>query len=227
MLQSAVRPVLSRSVALAASAVLITGTVALTAAPAVAASPDVMISQVYGGGGNSGATYTNDFIELRNSGSTAVNLTGWSVQYASAAGTSWQVTQLTGSIAPGGYFLVREAAGAGGTTPLPTPDATGSIAMSASAGKVALATAAAALKDFVGYGTANDFETAPAPGLSNTTADLRGGGPDTDNNAADFATGAPNPRNTSSTEPPPDPGVPGLRISDIQGASHVSPKVGV
>src|SRR5215207_5413082 len=239
MLESAVRPALSRSVALAASAVLITGTVALTAAPAVAASPDVMISQVYGGGGNTGATYTNDFIELRNSGSAPVDLTGWSVQYASAAGTSWQVTQLTGSIAPGAHFLVREAAGATGTTPLPIPDATGSIAMSSSAGKVALVTAASALtcgadcdtaagvKDFVGYGTANDFETAPAPGLSNTTADLRGAGPDTDNNAADFSTGAPNPRNTASTEPPPDPGVPGLRISDIQGASHVSPKVGV
>ena len=32
------------------------------AAPAAAASPDVTISQVYGGGGNFGATYTNDFV---------------------------------------------------------------------------------------------------------------------------------------------------------------------
>ncbi len=31
-----------------------------------AVSTDVVISQVYGGGGNSGATYKNDFIELFN-----------------------------------------------------------------------------------------------------------------------------------------------------------------
>lgn len=77
---------------------------------------DVVISQVYGGGGSAGATFTNDFIELFNRGASAINLTGWSVQYASASGVSWAVTPLTGSIAPGGYYLVRQAAGTGGTT---------------------------------------------------------------------------------------------------------------
>ena len=103
--------------------------------------------------------------------------------------------------------------------------------MAAASGKVALVTTATALacgadcdtaagvRDFVGYGAANDFETAAAPGLSNTTADLRGDGPDTDNNAADFAAGDPNPRNTGGAAPP-DPGVPGLKIHDIQGAAH-------
>lgn len=211
---------------------------ALTASPATAVSPDVVISQVYGGGGNSGATLTNDFIELRNTSAAAVDVTGWSVQYSSAAGTSWATTALSGSIAAGGYFLVQEGQGAGGTAPLPTPDATGAIAMSASAGKVALVTssgaltcgadcdAAAGVRDFVGYGTANDFETAAAPGLSNTTAAIRGAA-DTDNNSADFTAGPPNPRNSGSTGPPVDPGVPGLRIADIQGAAHRSPREGV
>jgi len=76
-----------------------------------AASPDIVISQVYGGGGNSGATYTNDFIELYNRGSAAVDVTGWTVQYASAAGGTWQTTQLSGTIQPGRYFLVQEAVG--------------------------------------------------------------------------------------------------------------------
>ena len=89
------------------------------------------------------------------------------------------------------------------------------------------ATAAAGVRDFVGYGAANDFETAAAPGLTNTTADLRGDGPDTDNNSADFTAGTPNPRNTSGGGTPPDPGEPGLRIHDIQGAAQVSPKAGV
>ena len=81
------------------------------AGSAQAASPDITISQVYGGGGNSGATYTNDFIELYNRSGAAVAVDGWSVQYASAAGTTWQVTALSGSIPPGGHYLVQESAG--------------------------------------------------------------------------------------------------------------------
>ena len=178
-----------------------------------ASSNGIVISQVYGGGGNAGSTFKNDFIELFNAGTASVDLTGWSVQYSSAAGTTWQVTALTGSLAPGQYYLVQESQGAGGTTPLPTPNATGNIAMSATAGKVALSSSATALSgacplggtviDFVGYGTgasgASCFEgTAAAPTLTNTTADLRRGNgtQDTDNNSADFATGIPNPRNS-------------------------------
>src|SRR5437588_6675285 len=91
-----------------------------------AVSTGVVISQVYGGGGNSGATLKNDFIELFNRGATAVNVTGWSVQYAPATGTTtWSTTNLVGvTIQPGQYYLVQEAAGTGGTTNLPTPDAT-------------------------------------------------------------------------------------------------------
>src|SRR5580698_8513280 len=110
-----------------------------------ASASGVVISQVYGGGGNAGSTFKNDFIELFNAGTSPVSLTGWSVQYASAAGTTWQVTALNGTLAPGQYFLVQESQGAGGTTPLPAPNATGNIAMSATAGKVALSSATTAL----------------------------------------------------------------------------------
>lgn len=198
------------------SAALVAATIGVSLpamAPADAAgSSSIVISQVYGGGGNSGATYTNDFIELFNVGATAVDLTGWSVQYASTTGTTWtNRTNLTGTIQPGHYFLIQEAAGSGGTTPPPTPDVTGMIAMAAGAGKVALVNSTTALSgacplptatsivDFVGYGSStNCFEgTAPTPMLSNTTAALRDGGgtTDTDNNATDFTVGAPYPRN--------------------------------
>jgi predicted extracellular nuclease len=220
--------------ALAAAALIAPGT-------AQATSPDIVISEVYGGGGNSGATLTNDFIELYNRGTTDVPVDGWSVQYASAAGTSWQVTQLTGTIAPGENYLVQEGAGAGGTDSLPDPDAEGSIAMSATQGKVALVTssgpcggtncAALTPRDFVGYGAANAFEGAgPAPGLSNTDSDSRigGGAVDTDNNATDFTRGAPNPRNSAGEGPGTQEPVPGepSRIHDVQGAGHRSPLVG-
>ena len=176
-----------------------------------AASPDIVISQIYGGGGNAGATLTNDFIELYNRSSVSVDVTGWSVQYASSAGTSWQTTTLSGTIQPGKYYLVQEAIGSGGTTALPTPDAIGTIPMSATAGKVALVRTATplagacpsggALADLVGFGGANCSENSPTPALSNTTAAFRlqGGATDTDNNLADFAIAAPAPRNSGTT----------------------------
>src|SRR5262249_61391912 len=148
-----------------------------------ASSSGIVISQIYGGGGNAGSTFKNDFIEVFNADGATVNLNGWSVQYASAAGTTWQVTALNGSLAPGQYFLIQESQGAGGTTNLPTPNAIGNIAMSATAGKVALASSTVALSggcpvggaviDFVGYGTglggATCFEgTCWAPTLTNT-----------------------------------------------------------
>jgi len=115
---------------------------AITAAALVCARPlpaAVVISQVYGGGGNTGAVYSNDFVELFNNGTTAVSLTGWSVQYASAAGTTWTVTPLTGSMQPGQYFLIQEASGGGVGAVIPTADNTGTINLSATAGKVVLA----------------------------------------------------------------------------------------
>ena len=178
-------------------------------ASAHADSP-VVISQVYGGGGNSGATIKNDFIELFNRGTQPVSLAGWSVQYASAAGSSWQVTKISGSpvLQPGQYYLVQEAAGTGAGALL-TPDTTGTIPMSGTAGKVALvndgnalsgaAPSGGTLVDLLGF-NAGYFEGTNGPGLSNTTAALRadGGCTDTDNNGSDFAAGTPNPRNTAS-----------------------------
>jgi len=174
----------------------------------------VVISQVYGGGGNSGATLKNDFIELFNSGNQTVSLTGWSVQYMTAAGTgNWTVTSLSGSIAPGHYYLVQELAGAGGTVDLPTPDVIGTTNLAAGAGKVALVNVATALNgacpssatilDEVGYGTtATCFEGA-GPALApsgNTQSALRSGGGCTDSNvnSADFTAATANPRNTAS-----------------------------
>jgi predicted extracellular nuclease len=198
---------------------------------------DIVISQVYGGGGNGGATFTHDFIELFNQGPTPVNLSGWSVQYIAAAGTgTWAVTPLSGSIAPGGYYLIQEAQGAGGTTALPAPDAVGTIAMAAGAGKVALSSSTTPFSgqcptcfvDFVGYGGANCFEGGgPTSAPSNTTAALRkrGGCFDSDNNNIDFSIGPPNPRNTAS--PTRDCGFTAAAIHDIQGPGLVTPLLGL
>ena len=172
----------------------------------------LVISQVYGGGGNAGTVYKNDFIEIFNPTASPISVAGWSVQYASSTGTSWSLTNLSGSIAAGKYYLVQQAAGTGGTTNLPTPDAIGAIAMSTSAGKVALVNTTTALSgacpssasivDFIGYGNGTSCsETAVTATLTSTTAAIRAdaGCTDIDNNSTDFFTArAPTPRNSAT-----------------------------
>jgi hypothetical protein len=191
-------------------------TLLLVPAAGGAGASDVVVSQIYGGGGNAGATYRNDYVELFNAGSGTADLSGWTVQYATAAGTSWQTTALSGAIAPGRHYLVQLASNADVGAALPPADATGTGNLGGTSGKIALVRGAAALTcgasagscstdplvaDLVGYGGASDFEgTGSAAALSNTTAALRAnnGCTDTGDNAADFAEGAPAPRNSTS-----------------------------
>ena len=198
----------------------------------LASASGVVISQVYGGGGNSGAPLRNDYVELFNAGNAAVDVTGWSVQYASATGSGTFAANSPAllpplALQPGQSLLVALASGGSVGAALPPADAAGTINTSASAGKIVLVNAGSGLDcnggsapcspaqlaqivDLVGYGSANFFETAPAPGASNTTALLRAAAGCTDggDNGADFASGAPAPRNSASP-PVPCGGVPG------------------
>jgi uncharacterized protein len=222
------RPVAHIHLALLVSAALLVGLLAPFPAGAQAAGPGLVVSQVYGGGGNTGAPYTHDFVELFNRGDAPVGLGGMSIQYASATGTgnfggsATQLTELPAvTVQPGQYYLVQQAAGAGNGDPLPAPDLVDAspIAMAAGSGKIALVEGTDPLGcnggstpcsgeqldrliDLVGYGNANFFEgSGAAPTLNNSTAALRadGGCTDTDDNADDFTTVSPPvPRNTSS-----------------------------
>ncbi|MDO9409091.1 MAG: lamin tail domain-containing protein, partial [Patulibacter sp.] len=208
-----------------------------------AGSPDLVISQVYGGGGNTGAPYNSDFIELVNRGSTAVDLGagGWSVIYRSTTGTGTGTTPLTGTIPAGGRFLIKEGTGANTGLPgLPTPDATGDLLMGGTAGRVDLLKGSA-LRDRVAYGSATTpAEGAPTANLSNSTAAIRkaDGCTDTNQNAADLDVAAPNPRNSTApkvtctvVDPDPvdpDPGSGGgvTPIGQVQGSGPTTPKAG-
>ncbi|MEA3189131.1 MAG: endonuclease mitochondrial [Chthoniobacter sp.] len=172
------------------------------------------ISQVYGGGGNTGALYKSDFIELYNAGTTTIDLSTYAVQYASASGSTWQETLLSGLLLPGHYYLIQEAQGSSGTASLPTPQLSGTMSLAASSGKVALTKTQALLSgtnplsngaviDFLGYGTANAYEGGSAGiALSATTSAqrLHAGASDSNNNSTDFIAGAPIPRNTTAME---------------------------
>jgi predicted extracellular nuclease len=210
---------------LGAVIVVALGTLGVQSAGAV--SPNLVISQIYGAGGNAGAVYNSDYIELFNRGTAPVSLAGRSLQYASATGTgnfganAAMLTELPDvTLNPGQYFLVQESSGAVGAS-LPEPffsDPT-PILMAAGAGKVAVVTdtaslgcnggstvcdaaALARITDLVGYGGANFYEGAgPAPTISTIAAAFRAvsGCQDTDNNSADFAAAAPAPRNLATT----------------------------
>ncbi|MBI5878048.1 MAG: lamin tail domain-containing protein [Chloroflexi bacterium] len=187
---------------------------ALASPPRASASATLVISQLYGGGGNSGAAYLNDFIELFNRGATTVSVGGWSVQYASPSGSSWQATALPAfAIPPGGYLLVREASGGATGVALPAPDVTGTINLGATSGKVVLASITATLAvsdplgvpgvvDFVGYGSATAWSgsgPAPAPSAAGSLVRLAAGCTNSGDNASDFfVTSPPVPRNSAS-----------------------------
>lgn len=199
-------------------------------AGAAADGSNAVISEVYGGGGNKGAAFTNDFIELYNPTSADLDLTGWSVEYLSASGNSGGKHELSGSIPAEGYFLIQE--GGGGTgEPLPAPDAEGNLNLSGSKGSVKLYDASGTEVDIVGYGEASLSEGSPAQALNNSTSAQRDAeGSDTDDNAADFSAAAPTPKSAGGAAPQPDPSPaePGstVTIPEIQGTGAESPLKG-
>jgi hypothetical protein len=213
--------------------------------PAGAEGQNIVISQIYGGGGTATGIYGWDFIELYNPTGISISIEGWAVQYASAYGTSWSMTALTGIIRPHSYYLIKESGNGTGTRTLPTPDATGVFAMSLSSGKVALTSYNYELMgsnpsgdpnvvDFVGYGSTNAYEgSLPTATLSPATAAWRETGvviADTNNNGNDFIVKAPYARNSLSpeiTDQPDDWGVPAgtavsLSLTVAESAGAVS-----
>jgi hypothetical protein len=179
-------------------------------------SGSIVVGEVFAAGGNSGASYASDYVELFNRGAGAVAIDGWTLQYASAASTSWQSTALSGTIPAGGHYLVQLASGGTNGAALPAPDATGTSNLAVTGGKIAVVdsatalscgaspgscSAASGLQDLIGYGGAADYEgSAAAPAPSATTALARAGAgcTDSDDNAADFASAAPGPKNSAA-----------------------------
>ncbi|OFM31778.1 ExeM/NucH family extracellular endonuclease [Corynebacterium sp. HMSC072A02] len=213
-----------------AIAALVSTCIVAPQAGAAADGSNAVISEVYGGGGNKGAAFTNDFIELYNPTSADLDLTGWSVEYLSASGNSGGKHELSGSLPAGGYFLIQEGGGDTGE-PLPSPDAEGNLNLSGSKGSVKLYDASGAEVDIVGYGEASISEGSPAQALDNSTSAQRDAeGSDTDDNAADFSAAAPTPKSAGGAAPQPDPtpAEPGstVTIPEIQGTGAESPLKG-
>ena len=224
---------------------LLAAPLALVAAPAQAASTGLIITEVYGGGGNSGADLNADFVELKNIGASSISLNGKSLQYRSSGGTGAAngVATLSGTVPAGETFLVQ-------TGPLGDPDGAAlpaadllvtGVNMAGSNGTVWLASSTtgqtlptgplpasqAGVIDLVGFGTSNTYEgTGPAPAPSTTTSTARSNaGADGDDNAVEFVAGDQTPTACTTCEPE-APGEGDYTIAEIQGTGEESPVLG-
>jgi predicted extracellular nuclease len=186
-----------RLLSLAAAAALSTA--------AMPASAAIIINEVYSGGGSSQAiaAYKTDYIELYNTDLVnPVDLSGYTLAYGSSAQAAGTFNSAVGtlasgsSIAAGGYFLVQTGgSGTGGANDV-TPDADfGSTGLAATSGALRLQDAAAVTLDIVGWGTTNNFETAPETTPANIGISIQRipNGVDTGDNATDFQQGTPTP----------------------------------
>jgi hypothetical protein len=195
------------------------------------ANANVVISQVYGGGGNSQAPLNQDFIELYNRSGTPQTMNGWSIQFASAAtGTFSKFNLPTVTLNPNQFYLITCGTPGANGSALPTADANAATftTVGARGGRFALVrnttalvqatdftgsapNASTAIEDFVGFGSSSsgaaaiNYEgSARVPdGIGNTTAAVRNnhGCDDSGDNSLDFQVIAPNPHNSSTTLP--------------------------
>jgi len=188
----------------------------------------VVISKVYGGGGSNGALINADFVELKNRTDSAIDLAGWSLQYASNTGVNGfqQVAPLAGVIPAQGYFLIRVSPESSGLPLLNPPDFVTTPLISGidnSSGRVLLSRGTLAVgnsvsgpdvEDFVGYGSAISFEgIAGAPRINaNAYSERKNFGcQDTNQNWNDFVfADALTFPNNSSSAPVACPALPAL-----------------
>ena len=230
---------------LTALAVVVVPLALLAPAEAAVSGDQLVISEVYGGGGSATASVVaRDFVELHNPTSAPLSVAGLSVQYRSATGTGDPsgVVALTGTVPAGGRYLVGLGGGPSGA-PLPTPDASGTAALAAGSGTVFLARGTTALTapptgsltgdprvvDLVGYGSSTTFEKAAAPTPSAATSVARDtAGKDTDDNGADLVVGAPTPGAAPAGSGTPEPPAPATdaTIAEVQGTGATSPLAG-
>lgn len=178
----------------------------------------IVINEIYTGGGLLNALIAADFVELKNIGTTSATLTGATLQYGPATGPFTQYNTIPNiTLAPGQTYLIQQATGLLGGINLVNPnlivnavlnfDGSGplvgvGINLSLGSGKVALASNATQVTgptasnviDFVGYGSVDQYEgsgSAPSPTILTSISRVSG---DSNDNDTDFTSGLPSPQ---------------------------------
>ncbi|MEO6510271.1 MAG: ExeM/NucH family extracellular endonuclease, partial [Nocardioides sp.] len=203
-----------KRIAVLASAAVVAAGLTVLAPPALAnmAGTTLVISEVYGAGGNGGAVYNADYVELYNPTNAAIPLTGDYIHYRSASGTSGgSPFALTGSVPAHGTYLVQMSATGANGVALPTADAgPAGFNMAAAGGQTFLLSSSTAITDngqmankagvidMVGASGSTSWETTAA-GAATVTSSLNrsASGADSDINSADFSLASPTPTNAA------------------------------
>ncbi|NMO52426.1 ExeM/NucH family extracellular endonuclease [Actinoplanes sp. TBRC 11911] len=200
--------------ALSLSTVGVAASLFATPANANPAGDGLVISEAYVNGGSIGASFLNKFIELFNPTSSAINLSGDSLQYRAPTSTvvpsGSQVFALSGTVAAHGHFLIQlpgNGAASNPGAPLPAADLStgGSVNPGAGGGTLFIASGTSgvlptdpAVIDKIGWGTSNSPEKTAATGNSLVLSYQRAAtGADTDDNSADFTVATPVPQNAA------------------------------
>lgn len=197
----------------------------------------IVINEVYTGGGILTALLASDFIELKNVGSTTQSLNGATIQYGPLSGEFTQYHTIPSiTLSPGQTFLIQQASDGLGGINLLNPNLVvdvvlnfnGSspllgvgIQLGLTSGKVALASnstrvtgpTASNVIDFVGYGIADQFEgsgAAPSPTILNSISRVNAA-VDTNNNNVDFVAALPTPQSSVAT----------LAVGEVDGSNSV------
>jgi hypothetical protein len=203
----------------AAAAVLCVFAISSQARAQSVADSNIRISQIYTRGGESGAIYQNDFIELYNRGNSVVDISGWSLNITSFEGSFNSGTRVFLStsgitIPPGMHMLFAFKPGGSNGTPLngdfpislPNLGSTGGQITLIAKDKIlppgcpASPDLTGAVVDSVGYGTVSCGEgtVTLAPPATKSLTRINGGCTDTNDNLADFSFADPNPRGLTS-----------------------------
>lgn len=205
----------------------------------------VVISNYYVAGGNSGAAYKQKFVELHNTSDNDIDLNGYIIwkRGTGSGNFSNEFAFSTSTIIPaGGYYLVASPKGTNGADNLPVvPDATastGKLTMSASNGSIAITKSGisftdcttdcyvknAQLVDLVGYGSSSvayDGAKGSAGSTSNSMQRRLKGNLTTNNNSNDFVSNTVAPKN-SSTSPFKASNLKDVVIRNIYTGSNIS-----
>lgn len=234
-------------------AVTVAALILLAAPAARASSPDIVVSEIYLGGGAADSRYDASFVELFNRGGAPVDLNGWTLQSRTTSG-GWFSTSLYGSIQSGGYYLIRVGAPGQGAISLGQPDAqAGLVAGGAATGALAVVTgqtlltcgaapddcaSVTTIRDLVGWGASTAAERAPGTSASATTSLTRvpagatgfpsrnGACHDDDDNAAEFRALPPTPQGSfvpAAPCPVPDSAPTVAETTPASGATDVPP----
>ena len=222
---------------------LAAGTVSVVA-PTASAAPDgsnVVINEVYGGGGNKGAKFDKDFVELYNPTDQPIDVTGWKIEQRSTSDNVGNTHTLSGVVPAKSTFLITSTPGSNGDAITDADDESAKFNFSGKGAIAVLLDSDGNEVDLVGWGGASRAEGTAAAGTANATSIQRAAlGADTDNNAADFVVSTPTPSGSGQApvdpapedpaDPTPQPEQPQpgevTSIADIQGTGAASPLVG-